>query len=157
MYHWEISYMSKLYSLCFALLTAIAISALSFIPSVIAQESDVKAAYAAWDAAFKKGDAKAIAAFYASDALLLPPDHTVVRGTDGVEKFFVGVLGTGATNHKLELIEARGNGKLLYASAKWTADGKDKAGKDQPWAGVATHVFEKQSDGKLRIKLHTFN
>jgi uncharacterized protein (TIGR02246 family) len=148
--------MSKLYSLCFAL-AALAIGALTFITPATASESDVKAAYSAWDAAFKKGDAKAIAAFYAGDALLLPADHSVVRGTDGVEKFFKGVLDTGATNHQLELIEARSEGKLLYAAAKWKADGKDKSGKPQPWAGVATHVFEKQSDGTLKIKLHTFN
>jgi ketosteroid isomerase-like protein len=30
-------------------------------------------------------------------------------------------------------------------------------GKDQPLGGVATHVFERQSDGSLKIKLHTFN
>ena len=28
---------------------------------------------------------------------------------------------------------------------------------DQPWGGIATHVFERQGDGSLKIKLHTFN
>ena len=36
-------------------------------------KSDVTAAYKAWDAAFNSGNAKAIAATYASDAELLPP------------------------------------------------------------------------------------
>jgi ketosteroid isomerase-like protein len=41
--------------------------------------------------------------------------------------------------------------------AKWSANGKDASGKDQPWAGLATHIFERQPGGALKIKLHTFN
>ena len=149
--------MSKLYSLCFAIFTVLAITVIAIMPSAAAPDSEVKAAYAAWDAAFKKADAKAVAAFYTKDALFLPANHTVIRAPDGVEKFFAGLFGMGVTNHKLELIEAKGEGKLLYGSAKWSADGKDSSGKPQPWAGVATHVFEKQSDGTLKIALHTFN
>ena len=149
--------MRKLYSLCFALIAALTLSLAALLPLAAAPDSEVKAAYAAWDAAFKKADAKAIAAFYADDALFLPADHKVIKGPDGVEKFFAGLFGMGATNHKLELIQAGGEGKLLYGSAKWSADGKDASGKDQPWGGVATHVFQKQPGGKLKIKLHTFN
>jgi uncharacterized protein (TIGR02246 family) len=120
-------------------------------------EEDVKATYAAWGAAFAKSDAKAIAALYSDDALFLPTNHEVMKGPAGVEKFFSGLFGMGATGHKLELIEARGDGNLLYGAAKWSANGKDASGKDQPWGGVATHVFERQGDGSLKIKLHTFN
>lgn len=120
-------------------------------------EDDVKTAYTAWDEAFGKGDAKAVATFYTEDALLLPPSHEVIEGPAGVEKFFSGIFGTGATDHKLEMIKADGDGKLIYAAAKWSAKGKDAQGKDQPWGGVSTHVFERQSDGSLKIKLHTFN
>jgi ketosteroid isomerase-like protein len=120
-------------------------------------EEDVKAAYAAWDAAFGKADAKAIAAFYAEDAIFLPPNHEVMKGPAGVEKFFAGIFGMGATGHKLELIEAHGDDKVIFAAAKWSANGKDANGKDQPWGGIATHVFERQGDGSLKIKLHTFN
>jgi ketosteroid isomerase-like protein len=149
--------MRKLYSLCFVLVAALTLSLAASLSSAASPDSEVKAAYAAWDAAFKKSDAKAVAAFYADDALFLPADHKVIKGPDGVEKFFAGLFGMGAANHKLELIEAGGEGKLLYGSAKWSADGKDASGKDQPWGGVATHVFQKQPDGKLKIKLHTFN
>lgn len=120
-------------------------------------EDDVKAAYAAWDEAFGKGDAKAVATFYAEDALLLPPSHDVIEGPAGVEKFFSGIFGMGATGHKLELIKTDGDEKMIYGAAKWSAKGKDAQGKDQPWGGVATHVFERQDDGSLKIKLHTFN
>ncbi len=124
-----------------------------------AQSADeqVKAAYAAWDEAFNKGDAKAVAAFYTEDATFLPPSHDVLEGPGGVEKFFGGIFGMGATGHKLELIKAEEKGDIVFGAAKWSAKGKDANGADQPWGGVATHIFEKQADGSLKLKLHTFN
>ncbi|RWO20364.1 nuclear transport factor 2 family protein [Mesorhizobium sp.] len=120
-------------------------------------DDQVKAAYVAWDAAFNKADAKAVAAFYTDDAIFLPATHDVIKAPDGVEKFFGGLFGMGVTGHKLELIEAGGDGNLLFGTAKWSAKGKDANGADQPWAGLATHVFEKQADGSLKLRLHTFN
>ena len=122
-----------------------------------AVEKDVKAAYAAWDEAVNKGDAKAVAAFYTDDAVLLPPDHKVYNGPAGVEQFFSGVISGGMKGHKLELIEADGEGDLIIAAGKWSATGKDAKGAETPWGGVATHVFEKQDDGSLKLRLHTFN
>jgi uncharacterized protein (TIGR02246 family) len=125
--------------------------------SAASADQDVKAAYAAWDEAFNKGDAKAIAAFYSDDAVFLPATHDVIEGPAGVEKFFSGLFGMGVTGHKLELITTRGEGDVVTGTAKWSATGKDANGADQPWGGVATHVFERQSDGSLKLQVHTFN
>ena len=46
-------------------------------------KSDAAAAYAAWDAAYNKGDAKAVAASYLPNATLLPPTHEVASGPAG--------------------------------------------------------------------------
>jgi uncharacterized protein (TIGR02246 family) len=119
--------------------------------------TEVKASYAAWDQAFNKGDAKALAALYADDALFLPATHDVITGRPAIEKFFASLFAMGVKAHKLELIQASGNDKLMFGVAKWSADGKDKAGKDQPWGGVATHIFERQADGSMKLKVHTFN
>ena len=116
-------------------------------------EEQVQAAYAAWDAAFNKGDPKAVAAFYAEDAVFLPPTHDVIKGPAGVEKFFAGLFGAGVTGHKLELIEANGEGNTAVAAAKWSAKGKDGAS----LGGLATHEFAKQADGSIKLRLHTFN
>lgn len=119
--------------------------------------TEVKASYAAWDQAFNKGDAKALAAFYTDDALFLPATHDVIVGRPDIEKFFAALFAMGVKDHKLELIQVSGNDKPMFGAAKWSADGKDKAGKDQPWGGVATHIFERQADGSLKLKVHTFN
>jgi ketosteroid isomerase-like protein len=74
-----------------------------------------------------------------------------------VEKFFAGIFGMGVKGHKLELIDASGDGDVLFGTAKWAADGKDQTGKDQPWGGLATHIFQKQADGSLKLRVHIFN
>jgi uncharacterized protein (TIGR02246 family) len=115
-------------------------------------EEDVKAAYVAWDAAFNKGDAKAVAGFYTEDATFLPPSHEIIKGPAGVEQFFAGLFANGVSGHQLEMIEANGDADILVAAAKWSAKSKDSA-----IGGIATHLFTKEADGTLKIKLHTFN
>ena len=146
--------MSKLLSLLgsVAILSIAAISVARADPA-----ADAPAAYAAWDAAFNSGDSKAVSALYTEDATLLPPTHEVIKGPGGVDKFITGILGMGAKGHKFELIEASGDDKIVYGAAKWSATGKDLAGKDQPWGGTSTAIFERQSDGSLKIEMHTFN
>ena len=116
-------------------------------------KSDVTAAYKAWDAAFNSGDAKAIAASYTSDAELLPPTHTIAKGPADIEKFFDGLLKGGVKNHALKLVEAGGSDKTAYGTANWSATDKD----GKQIGGLATHVFERQSDGALKLKAHIFN
>jgi ketosteroid isomerase-like protein len=125
--------------------------------SADAFEKQVKDAYSAWDAAFNSGDAKAVAAFYTENAYLLPATHDVIEGSAGVEKFFAGLFSGGVKNHKLEMIEAGGDGELVYGAAKWLASGKDDKGQPTKFGGIATHIFKKQADSGLKIKLHTFN
>jgi ketosteroid isomerase-like protein len=57
-------------------------------------KSDVTAAYAAWDAAFNKGDAKAVSAAYLPSAKLMPPTHEVASGSAAIEKFSRGYTPT---------------------------------------------------------------
>lgn len=114
-------------------------------------DEEVRAAYAAWDAAFGKSDAKAIGAMYSDDALFLPPNHDILKGPAAVEKFFAGLFAAGVTGHKLELIEAQGTPGLVVAAAKWSAESKNG-----PASGSATHEFTRQAGG-LKLRLHIFN
>ena len=47
--------------------------------------------------------------------------------------------------------------KVVFATAKWSATGKDKEGKPTPLSGLAMHVFERQADGLLKLRLQTFS
>ena len=120
-------------------------------------KSDVSAAYATFDAAFNKGDDKGVAALYLPNAKVLPPTHEVASGPAAIEKFFAGLHTNGVTDHKLEVIDAGSDDKVVYGTANWSAKGKDKDGKPANLSGIATHVFERQADGSLKLRLHTFN
>ncbi|TFV36185.1 YybH family protein [Bradyrhizobium niftali] len=120
-------------------------------------KSDVAAAYEAFNAAFNKGDAKAVASAYLPSAKILPPTHAVVSGPAEIEKFFAGFFANGVTNHTLDIIDAGGDDKIVYATANWSAKGKGADGAPQTLGGIATHVFERQADGSLKLRLHTFN
>jgi len=120
-------------------------------------KTDVQKAYATFDAAFNKQDAKAVAANYVPTAKVLPPTHEVTSGPAEIEKFFAGFFANGVTNHKLEVIDAGGDDKVVIGTAKWSATGKDKDGKPAAFSGLAMHVFERQADGSLKLRFHTFN
>ena len=120
-------------------------------------KSEVEKAYAAWDAAFNKQDAKALTANYVATAKLMPPTHQVASGSAEIEKFWAGLFASGVTSHKLEMIDAGGDDRIAFGTAKWSATGKDKDGKPAPFSGLAMHVFERQGDGSLKLRLQTFN
>ncbi|WP_052003060.1 nuclear transport factor 2 family protein [Microvirga sp. BSC39] len=120
-------------------------------------DDQIRTAYSAWNAAFNKSDPKAVAAFYTSDASLLPATHDVIQGPDGVQKFFSSLFANGVTDHTLDLIRSMEDDKIVIAAAKWSAAGRDASGKPTRFGGIATHVFERQPDGSLKLKLHTFN
>ncbi len=53
-----------------------------------ADEAAIRAQTASWEKAYNGGDAKAVAAQYAEDALLLPPGAAGVRGRAAILEFF---------------------------------------------------------------------
>jgi ketosteroid isomerase-like protein len=117
-------------------------------------DDQIKAAYDAFNAAFDKGDAKAVTSFFTEDAIILGPgpEHAIYKGPAEIEKLYSTLFGMGLSNHTLELIKSVGNGNILVGADKWGAKAKDKQ-----VGGHAMHVFEKQSDGSLKLKLLTFN
>jgi uncharacterized protein (TIGR02246 family) len=115
--------------------------------------TDVKAVYAAHSAAFNKGDAQAVAAFYTDDAILLPPSQVVIKGRADVETFNSGLIEIGMTSRQLELIEVAVDGATTIAAvAKWSVKHKGA-----PTGGLVTSIFTKQPNGTLKIKLLMFN
>ncbi|MGK9232550.1 DUF4440 domain-containing protein [Inquilinus limosus] len=119
--------------------------------------AEISTAYAAWDSAFNKADAKAVAAAYGPNAKVLPPTHEVISGPTEIENFFAGLFSSGFTDHELTIIDTGGDGTVVYSAANWSVKGKRADGVPQTAGGIATHVFERQADGSLKLRLHTFN
>jgi len=62
-------------------------------------------------AAFKRGDAAGVAACYAEDAWLLPPNGSIVTGAPDITVFWQGMMKLGIKEARLEtkLLEERGD------------------------------------------------
>lgn len=140
-----------------ALLASTLLVAATSVAFASEAEEQVMEAYSAWNEAFNSGDAESLGALYTDGATLLPPNHQVFEGPEGVAEFFGGLFEGGVTGHDLELITTSDGEDTVIAAANWSAEGKDANGDAATFSGVATHVFEKQSDGSLKLMLHTFN
>jgi uncharacterized protein (TIGR02246 family) len=122
-----------------------------------AARRQVEAAYAAWDEAFNRGDAVALAGLYVDHATFLPATHAIIEGPARIEQFFTPLLAQGVTDHRFELVTIHDDTHSIAAAAKWTATSPEPDGSRTTSSGIATHLFLKQPDGGLKLRLHTFN
>ena len=60
----------------------------AYAASPNADEAAIRAQTVSWEQAYNGGDAKALAALYADDAVLLPPGASAVRGRAAIQEFF---------------------------------------------------------------------
>lgn len=67
--------------------------------------TQIESANRGFMAAFKEGNATAIANLYTPSAKLLPANSDFVSGTDSIQQFWQGVFGLGIKEVKLETIE----------------------------------------------------
>ena len=116
----------------------------------------VRRANDAWNSAFNRGDASAVAALYTDDATVLPPTHAVLKGTAAIQDFWQGLIAAGFNEHGIEVLDARADGNLAFASGKWWASGPG-AGGTQRFEGIVVSVLRRQGDGSWKSCLHTWN
>lgn len=108
--------------------------------------------------AYNRGDAKAVAAFYAEDAVVMPPDSDFVKGRPAIEAAWKGAQEAGMKNMKLEVVDVESDGTYIIETGKATAD-MQPAG--QATATPETYkylvVWKKQKDGSWKIIRDTWN
>jgi uncharacterized protein (TIGR02246 family) len=110
-----------------------------------------------WNDAFNRGDARAVMSLYVDDAKLLPPTNAVVSGSQEIRAFWESMIKNGFANHAIEIVEVRAIGDMAYEAAKWRATGPGKDGGEQSYSGNLVNIFERQSDGSWKSRLHTWN
>jgi uncharacterized protein (TIGR02246 family) len=97
----------KLPLLCTALLL--------FPAAVLAQDAKagVTAGSQAWEAGWNAGDAAAIAALYAEDAVIMPPGSEMVKGREAIQAFWQAAIeaAPGETS-TLETLEVHSHGDM---------------------------------------------
>jgi uncharacterized protein (TIGR02246 family) len=123
-------------------------------------EKAVRAADEAWAKAASAGDAAALTAFYAADAVLMPPGSPAVRGTDEIGKFFSGMTSAFSSPFELKTAAVEGRGDLALSTGEYTVTltPRKKGAKPLPTEeGKYLGVMKKQPDGSWKLIYDIWN
>jgi ketosteroid isomerase-like protein len=104
-------------------------------------------------AAYNRGDAPGLVAFYTSDGQIMPPNMEVVAGPVALEGLFRRFWDAGDTVIELETVEAEGSGNIAYEVGRYTLSGKTGKVNDQ---GKYIVVWKKV-DGQWKLYRDIFN
>jgi uncharacterized protein (TIGR02246 family) len=100
-------------------------------------------------AALNAKDAKAAAAAYAEDAVLIPPGEPLVRGREAIEEYWRGAIEMGGIRDvSVETMDALSSGSLGYETGSFelTVDGPD--GEPVTDRGRYIELLRRDPDGR---------
>ncbi|ODR88528.1 hypothetical protein A8M32_25545 [Sinorhizobium alkalisoli] len=117
----------------------------------------MEAALVTFTKAFNTKDAAAVAAHYAEDAAILPPDSPRVDGRDKIQQFWQGAIDGGVSDLALEAVEISESGDFAFEVGKFSlkAPGKDANSVDQ--AGKYIVIWKKGADGAWHLYRDIWN
>src|SRR6185503_4586916 len=72
----------------------------------------IEEANAKFSKAFERGDAKALASMYTSDAIAFPPDSEMVRGNEAIGEFWKATRESGVRSAVLTTVEVSRSGDV---------------------------------------------
>jgi uncharacterized protein (TIGR02246 family) len=123
-------------------------------------ETAIREADAAWGKAASAGDAAAITAFYASDAVLLPPGSPPLKGSEEIGKFFSAMTSSFSGPFELKTSAVEGRGDLAFSTGEYTATLTPKKAGAKPMpteTGKYLGVMKKQPDGSWKLIYDIWN
>ena len=88
----------------------------------------IRAANAEFAAAYRRGDAGAVAAMYTEHGQLFPPNEPIVAGRAAIEGFWKAAIDGGMKTIELKTIEVEGLGESAMEVGAYTLHGKDGGG-----------------------------
>lgn len=86
---------------------------------------DIRNANDNFENAFARGDAKAMAALYTPDAILLPPGAPIQRGSNGIENFWKMVMDMGIKEVNLTTSEIEEMGETAVEVGEYKLTGSN--------------------------------
>ncbi len=116
-------------------------------------KASVRAVDAQWARAASSGDGQAIAALYASDAILLPPGAPMVKG-EAAKKYWVEFTSGFAGPIELNTMAVEGGGDVATAIGTYTMSLTPKKAGAKPLPaeeGKYLEVLKRQDDGSWKI------
>ena len=107
--------------------------------------------------AMERGDAASVAALYAEDAVVLPPDAPMVSGRPAIEEFWRGLMGAGARGVNLETLRLAGSGDMLHEVGRATIRIQPEGGGADTLAVRYVVVWERAQDGGVALAVDIWN
>jgi uncharacterized protein (TIGR02246 family) len=131
-------------------------------PKAAAKPATAAAAIRRLDAAFMKASnakdpAALVAAFYAPEAALLPPNHPIVEGRDNIRVFFQGLMDAGFSRIKLETTKVVSAGDVAYGRGRYVLTMSPPGGPAREVAGKYIVGYRRQANGSWRAVDDIFN
>ena len=102
---------------------------------------------------YNQGDARGIAAFYAEKGMVMPPNSTIVEGSQQIESFWQVMMNLGAKNIKLQVLEAEQYDDTAYEVGRATILSED----NQTIDDIKYVVIWKRENGAWKIYRDIFN
>ena len=101
-------------------------------------------------------DSRAIAAMYAQNATVLPPGQKPIEGRQNIQTFWQGFIDAGASDAKLTPTTIRGSEPTFYEIGEYSAIVPQPTGGTARGTGRYLVVWERQTDGTLKIAADMF-
>jgi ketosteroid isomerase-like protein len=98
-----------------------------------------------------------VKAFYAPDAVLMPPNHAAVEGRANIQGFLQGLIDSGLTSIKLETTTIASAGNLAYGRGRYTLAMSPPGGAPVEDVGKYVVVYRREPSGAWRAVSDIFN
>lgn len=118
---------------------------------------DIEAALVTFAAAFNRGDDAGVAAHYAEDGAILPPDSARVDGRANIQAFWKGAIDAGLADLTLKAVEVGGSGDIAFEVGEVSYSAPDKTGARSTATGKYIVVWKKGTDGVWRLYRDIWN
>jgi ketosteroid isomerase-like protein len=120
-----------------------------------AEEAAIRATDEQWSATAAKNDLAGTVAFYADDAVMLPPNAPISRDAKAIHDSWAGLLTPHTTlSWKVTKVEVAKSGELGYLYGTYELSMQDPVVHD---TGKMVEVWKKQTDGKWKCIVDTYN
>ena len=112
-----------------------------------------------WSATAARNDLDGTVAFYADDAVLLPPNAPAAKDRQSIRESWAGLLGPHtAVSWKVSKVEVASSGELGYLHGTYALSIQDpKGGPAFRDTGKLVEIWKKQADGKWKCIVDTYN
>jgi uncharacterized protein (TIGR02246 family) len=107
--------------------------------------------------AFERGDAASVAALYAEDAVVLPPDAPMISGRAEIEEFWRELMAAGARGVNLMTLRPAGSGDVLHEVGRATITIQPEGGETNTQSVKYVVVWERDPAGGLALTVDMWN